>query len=125
MGEIEKYGTGFIRIREWMSEYPHLALSIEDLGDFTRVKIEKLGNVTGNVTGDFTENFTENFTERQIAVLDLINKNPSITTTELSGRLNVTRRTIMSDIDKCKSAGILRRVGPDRGGHWEVVKVSK
>jgi len=25
-------------------------------------------------------------------------------------------------LDKLKKKGILRRVGPDKGGHWEVIK---
>jgi predicted HTH transcriptional regulator len=80
MGEIEKYGTGFIRIREWMSEYPHLALSIEDLGDFTRVKIEKLGNVT--------ENVTEN---RFSVIIQLIETNNKLSIDQIAENISVTR----------------------------------
>jgi ATP-dependent DNA helicase RecG len=29
-GDIEKYGTGFVRIRDWLKDYPNLCLEIED-----------------------------------------------------------------------------------------------
>ena len=38
-GDIEKYGTGFIRIREWLRGYPHIKLDISEMGDFFRVDI--------------------------------------------------------------------------------------
>jgi ATP-dependent DNA helicase RecG len=38
-GDIERYGTGFLRIREALKEYPELALSVEEVGDFLKVEL--------------------------------------------------------------------------------------
>ena len=35
--------------------------------------------------------------------------------------LMVTRSTIQKHLANLKSAGRIRRVGPDKGGHWEVL----
>ena len=55
-------------------------------------------------------------------ILHLISKNPSITRQELSQGIGITPDGIKYHLDQLKKRGILVRVGPDKGGHWEVVK---
>jgi predicted HTH transcriptional regulator len=33
--------------------------------------------------------------------------------------------TISREIEKLKELGYIRRVGPDKGGHWEIIKTEK
>ena len=47
--------------------------------------------------------------------------NPYISTTKAAELLGVSRQTIAVQIAKLKAQGCLRRVGPDKGGHWEVI----
>ena len=69
------------------------------------------------------ENVTENVTEkRRQYILQLIEENNNITTTEIAELAGVVRRTIARDIDFLKDTGILLRVGSDRKGHWKLVK---
>ncbi|MBC8317762.1 MAG: hypothetical protein H8E41_07630 [Desulfobulbaceae bacterium] len=49
-GDIERYGTGFVRIREFLEGYPELTLSVEELGDFFKVEILLTDQVTTQVT---------------------------------------------------------------------------
>ena len=56
------------------------------------------------------------------AMLRLIKENPSITRKELANLLNLTVKGIDWNIKQLKDAGILKRIGPDKGGHWEVVE---
>ena len=37
-GDIEKYGTGFVRIREMHREYPELSFEMDAVGDFFQDK---------------------------------------------------------------------------------------
>jgi len=53
-------------------------------------------------------------------ILSLIAAKPEITIPELSGHLGVTTRAIEKQIAKLQLCNRLRRVGPDKGGHWEV-----
>ena len=55
------------------------------------------------------------------AVWDLLKAHPNITLAGLAQALGITRSTIQKHIDHLKTAGRLRRVGPDKGGHWEAV----
>lgn len=60
--------------------------------------------------------------ETRDAMLRLIKENPSITRKELANLLNLTVKGIDWNIKQLKSAGILQRIGPNKGGHWEVVE---
>ena len=36
--------------------------------------------------------------------------------------LGISRRAIAKQITNLKNNNLLRRIGPDKGGHWEVVE---
>ena len=54
-------------------------------------------------------------------VLELISVDDKITTQEMADKLEISRRAVAKTIAKLQSVGILRRVGPDKGGHWEII----
>jgi len=47
---------------------------------------------------------------------------PSLTIPELASMIGVTERSIERNIQKLQAQYRLRRVGPAKGGHWEVVE---
>lgn len=55
-------------------------------------------------------------------ILYSIRANPEITIAELASIAGVTTRSVERNIKKLQDAGRLRRVGPGKGGHWEVVE---
>ena len=55
-------------------------------------------------------------------VLKHIKENPQITRKILSETIGVSPSAIQKHINRLKNDGIIRRVGGDRGGHWEVIK---
>ena len=55
-------------------------------------------------------------------ILELISASPSITISEIADRLGMTKRGVDKNIKRLKEQGIIRRVGPDKGGHWEVIE---
>lgn len=52
----------------------------------------------------------------------LMRENPDITIPEIAKRLKKTTRAIDKQINKLKADKVIRRIGPDKGGHWEVLK---
>jgi ATP-dependent DNA helicase RecG len=54
--------------------------------------------------------------------LELIQKDPYITADQLGDVIEITRRAIVKQINKLKEEGRLKRIGPDKGGSWEVLK---
>jgi len=55
-------------------------------------------------------------------ILALIQGNTAITQNELIVATGLTRRGVEWNLKKLKEAGRIRRIGPDKGGHWEIVK---
>jgi ATP-dependent DNA helicase RecG len=55
-------------------------------------------------------------------IIALIRQNPAITRQELAIELGITESGIKYHLKKMQDKGLLRRVGPDKGGHWEVVQ---
>ena len=53
-------------------------------------------------------------------MLQQIRQNPSITMKELSEILQLSPKTIEKQLSLLKADGILTRLGPDRGGQWQV-----
>ena len=56
-----------------------------------------------------------------VKVVEHIKENPEITIPELAEQLERTTRAIEMQIASLKEKGILKRVGPDKGGHWEII----
>lgn len=74
---------------------------------------------------DTTQKTTQKTTQikSEIAknILDVISANKYITLQELADLLGKTRDGIKYHIIKLQNQGILKRVGPDKGGHWEII----
>lgn len=55
-------------------------------------------------------------------ILRIMAEQPTITTAILAKEIGISTRAIDKQIAKLKVIGRLRRIGADRGGHWEVIK---
>ncbi len=54
-------------------------------------------------------------------LLQLIQTPPKITQNEMVRMLGIARSTLNVHINALQKSGRLRRVGPEKGGHWEVI----
>lgn len=53
-------------------------------------------------------------------IINLMTKNPEISIEQLASLCSLTRDGINWQIRKLKESGKIHRVGPDKGGHWEI-----
>ena len=60
--------------------------------------------------------------ENQIKILELVDENPYISKREMSEDIGISTTAIDKNISTLKKKGLLKRVGPARGGHWEIIK---
>lgn len=81
----------------------------------TNVATEVSGGKTGMKTGMKAGMKTAD------AIVALILENPTISHDTLAEKLGRARSSIIEQITKLKASGRIRRVGPDKGGHWEVI----
>ncbi len=53
-------------------------------------------------------------------IIRAIRDNSQITIKELTILIGLSRRGVEKNIKNLQQKGIIRRVGPDKGGHWEI-----
>ena len=117
LGWIEKYGSGIGRIINYFKEenlpLPEFKLQGEGF----------LVTVYAAVNTYVVENVVENVVEkRSQEILKLILRDKKISAKQISELLEITERTAQRDLENLKIMGFIKRVGPSKGGHWEVVR---
>ena len=68
-----------------------------------------------------TEKVRERVTENQKRILEEIIRNKYITIKRLSESIGISERKTQENINKLKGKRLLERVGPDKGGYWEIL----
>ena len=63
----------------------------------------------------------DKLTENRITILELMIDNPYISVVELAKAVGISVNSIMRNIDYMRGK-YLRRVGPDKGGFWEIIE---
>lgn len=58
----------------------------------------------------------------QKTIVEIIINNPNVTIPEIARQLNLNPRGIAKHFKVLQDKGVIRRVGPDKGGHWEVIE---
>ena len=71
---------------------------------------------------NIVENIVEKLPTTQGNIVRHMAQKPSISARELAEKLSIAPRNIQVHIKKLQEQGIIRRVGPDKGGHWEIIK---
>ena len=56
-----------------------------------------------------------------MSILGLLEDDNRLTREQLSEKLNISPETIKKNIEKLKAKRILKRIGPDKGGHWGII----
>jgi predicted HTH transcriptional regulator len=67
-----------------------------------------------------TERVTERVTENQAIIIREMEKNPFVTAIGLAKILGISLRKTKENIKKLQQKGLIRRIGPDKGGYWKV-----
>jgi ATP-dependent DNA helicase RecG len=113
---IEKWGRGIKMIleREPLTEF-------EEVGTIQFVVTFRRKYVAASPTASIGEKFGETTQKTTQKILELIVSNPKISRVELAAEIGITADGVKYQLDKLRKQGILRRVGPDKGGYWEIV----
>ena len=77
-----------------------------------RAKIEKQ---------NYPENYPENGHKTARKIIECIKNNPYINRVELSELCNISQDGIKWQLKKMQKENIIRSVGPDKGGYWEII----
>ena len=94
---------------------------LEGLGEagIKRSLEEKVGEKVGETS---VETRVETRVETPDRIIELLRAHPHLTLVEVAARIGKSVSAVERATAKLTSEGRLRRVGPRKGGHWEVLK---
>ena len=119
---VERAGTGMGKMRSLMRSMGLGAPRIR-LGLFYRIAFMRPGKRdTAKDTGKDTAKDTGKLSAKQATIMRLIGEDPHITADAIAAKIGINLRNTKKNISKLQERGLLKRVGPDRGGKWEVLK---
>lgn len=89
-----------------------------DVGNVTEngIEIQK----SGLNTKRWPEKWPKKWPEKAQRIIDAIASNPKISIQQLEFKLDIGHTTIKKILKAMQDESLLRRVGPDKGGHWEI-----
>ena len=117
---VKEFGEGFDRICREQEANGANVPSFRTDEFILKITVPKMTeNVTENRNIIETPQKTSQKTSQKI--IDLIKEDPYISTSKMAEIVGVDRRNIARNIKKLQEQGIVRRVGPDKGGFWEII----
>ncbi len=128
-GYIESWGRGIEKIQRECREYdiptPDFDHSMSGLMLTFHANPRRLKEVLGEgarLDERLGEKLGEKLGETRAAIVRAMLANPKVTTTQLAQTLNFSATAVEKNLKLLKDQGQIKRVGPAKGGHWEVLK---
>ncbi len=124
----EDVGSGTSKIIQWCKEWGLPEPTYEEAGGsfvtvFHNPKPEEGIQKGSEISSEkASEEVRRKCGENAEKVFQAINANLFIKTHEIADQTQLSQRTVENAIVKLKKAGLLKRVGPDKGGYWKVAK---
>ena len=64
----------------------------------------------------------EKITKSREKIIALIRKDGTLSAAGIAGIIGITPKAVEKHIARLKAEGIIKRIGPDKGGHWALSK---
>ena len=61
-------------------------------------------------------------TKSREKIIALLSQDNALSATALAERIGITPKAVEKQIARLKADGVLQRIGPDKGGYWQVVE---
>ena len=120
--QLIEQGEGLQNVFKYSKAYSGSEKVIFLEEDIFIVKVPLVSDVTDKVTDNVTDKVTDKVTDNQKRMIENIIQNNRISTKELAIKVGISTRKIKENIHKLKDLGILNRIGPTKGGYWEIIK---
>ncbi len=134
MGKVERIGSGIGRMQDIMNAAKLEPPKFEITNFFRtifyrnpeysqkRLLVDETIRAEKTTEKRLVDGLVERLVESQRKVLGLIKQNPYISINDLAENIGISTTAIDKNITQLKKKGLLKRVGPDKGGHWEIVE---
>ena len=118
MGIVEELGSGTRKMFKYTPLYANGQEPIIEEQDVYRIEIPYVSTLQNTET-ESAQKSTQKSTQK---IIDMIRENPYVTTQEMAESIGIIRRTVAKHIKSLQERNKIKRIGPDKGGHWEVVE---
>jgi Fic family protein len=95
---------------------------VADCAPFVRFMLERIRDAALKVAETPRKTPVKTPQKTPQAILDLLRKQPDMSFQQLAVKLGKSESAIKRAVRGLREAGRLRRVGPDKGGHWEIIE---
>lgn len=85
------------------------------------VHIRYSDGMAQNATQNVTVNVTVKLTANQKSILGLVKENPNISQEAIAAELGLARETVNRNMKKLQERDVLKRLGADKNGRWEII----
>jgi ATP-dependent DNA helicase RecG len=113
---VEKWGRGISLI---LSHEPTADFKESGTHFITTFKRKSVEEQIGEKIGGLVDGLVDGLVENQKKILRLVKENPTISKRELAEKTGISTTAVDKNISALKKKGLLKRVGPAKGGRWE------
>ena len=121
---IETIGTGLTDLlKECKAKGLRKPLLEEVSGRFRIViwRPKTVANRGGNTLKGSLKGSLKSSLKSSQKIIEVLTKDPHCTYDSLAEIIGISRRAVTKQIQRLRQSGRLRRIGPDKGGHWEIL----
>jgi len=134
---VKEFGEGVDRMFREMAEAGNPAPEYKQVEFMVKVKLtsalrdedetivktgEKSTQKNAQKREKWPEKWPERWPENAQKILDVLSSDKSTTIARLEEELNLGHTTLKKILREMQNENMIRRVGPDKGGHWEVIE---
>ena len=126
VGMIERYGSGIMRVCKICKEYGVKEPDFNEISNGFQVvlysRVENEESRGENAEDGRVEN-EDGRVESREKIIALMKENGQITIPQMAIALNISMKGVEKNIRRLKDLRLIKRIGPNKGGYWEVMKI--
>lgn len=120
MKYVNMFNQGVKRVQDMLRQNGNKEAEF-DVSKLTVFRVDVFSN-EDNITQTTTQTTTQTLSDVQMAIIEYIHTHPNASRKEIAANINdITEDGIKYHIKKLQEKGIIKRIGADFGGHWEII----
>jgi len=121
MGRGEELGSGVLNVTKYLPFYAKGAKPRFIEGDPFVTIIPLPSEEAGSTPGKTTQKTTQKTLSTTQKIVDVIRATPQCSRATIAEAVGITPDGVKYHLRRLQQAGSVRHIGPDKGGHWEVI----
>ena len=122
MKYVNMFNQGVKRVQDMLRENGNKEAEF-DVSKLTVFSVDVFSN-EDIIPQTTTQTTTQTLSEVQIAIIEYIRNHPDASRKEIAANIDsITENGVKYHLQKLQKLGVIKRVGADFGGHWEIVSI--